>query len=219
MSLLIRTIDRSLSRFPNKFTSIHPKKPLGLSTGKLPYKSKFALEFAEHQSHAGKTYKYWKYATIFLCTPILTYLTYKEGKEFLNEEHEQREFIPYSHMRIRNKPFPWGNNSLFHHPMLNPGPEGEAEIERQTTIQLLQSYYDKLQQYLYEHYERREAMKLALVEGILEQAGKDLQKHKRILVLHENPLYQKQRPFVPSKFAYDWSHTYPVRQDQTPDGY
>lgn len=120
MALLVRTVDRSL-RYPNKFSTIHPKKPLGLSTGKLPYNSAFAKKVAEEQAHAGKTYKYWKYTAIFVCAPIMAYMTYREGKALLEEEHEEREFTPYAHMRIRSKPFPWGNKSLFHNPIVNPG--------------------------------------------------------------------------------------------------
>ena len=122
MSILIRTVNRSILRFPSpNVCYIRPKKPLGLSTGKIPFRSKYALEQAEAAEHAGRTYKYWKYISIFVCAPVLSYLIYKEGKEFLHEEMEQREYIPYSHMRIRNKQFPWGNKSLFHNQLVNPG--------------------------------------------------------------------------------------------------
>ena len=123
MAVLIHTANRTLARLPtSRLSFILPRKPLGLSTaGKIKPTNPFALAQAEAAEHAGRTYKYWKYCALTVCLPIIGYFTYQQAVEIMNEEHILHQFIPYKHMHIRNKPFPWGNKSLFHNADTNPG--------------------------------------------------------------------------------------------------
>ncbi|XP_054262015.1 cytochrome c oxidase subunit 6A, mitochondrial-like [Macrosteles quadrilineatus] len=73
--------------------------------------------------------KLWKNLTYFVAIPAVglcmvnTWLTVKE------EDHTPPEFVPYEHMRIRTKKFPWkdGNHSLIHNSHVNALPNGYEE--------------------------------------------------------------------------------------------
>ncbi|KDR23661.1 cytochrome c oxidase subunit 6A, mitochondrial [Zootermopsis nevadensis] len=79
--------------------------------------------------HSGG-YKLWKNLSFFVALPAVglcmvhAYLKHQE-----EHHHERPEFIPYEHLRIRNKRFPWGdgNHSLFHNPHVNALPDGYEE--------------------------------------------------------------------------------------------
>ena len=77
--------------------------------------------------HAAGTTKTWKLISIFVAAPGIAFCIYNAvSKEMAHSEHERAEFKGYSHLRIRTKPFPWGdgNHSLFHNPHANALPEG-----------------------------------------------------------------------------------------------
>ena len=97
--------------------------------------SKAAPTYAEmlqsRKEHAAKSARMWKFLSFFVALPMVgfvTWNTYKSEMEHMRhlEEHGRPEFVPYPHLRIRTKPFPWGdgNHTLFHNPHTNALPDG-----------------------------------------------------------------------------------------------
>ena len=96
--------------------------------------SSFAQILIDEEAHAAKTTMTWKYFSLFVAIPgvlLVGYSAYSKEQEHLKHlaEHGKPEFVEYSHLRIRSKPFPWGdgNHSLFHNPHANALPEGYEE--------------------------------------------------------------------------------------------
>ena len=85
---------------------------------------------AEHAAHAGSA-KMWKVLTFVAAIPAVGVAWWNaETREHELHQQPRPEFHPYAHMRIRAKPFPWGdgNHTLFHNPQYNPLPDG-YEVE------------------------------------------------------------------------------------------
>ncbi|XP_069562749.1 cytochrome c oxidase subunit 6A1, mitochondrial [Brachyistius frenatus] len=83
----------------------------------------FSAAAAGHGEQAAKT---WKILSFVVALPGVAVCMLNMYLKEQQHTHEQPEFIPYSHLRIRTKRFPWGdgNKSLFHNPHLNPLPDG-----------------------------------------------------------------------------------------------
>ncbi|EDO47567.1 predicted protein [Nematostella vectensis] len=84
-------------------------------------------EYITEEIHAEGTMKTWRNVSAFVAIPaigICIYNAYKLEQE--HHHHPRPDFVEYSHLRIRSKPFPWkdGNHSLFHNPHANALPEG-----------------------------------------------------------------------------------------------
>ncbi|KAK3749019.1 hypothetical protein RRG08_056926 [Elysia crispata] len=76
----------------------------------------------------GETAKVWKNSFFFIGVPAVALVWY--NAYYIMPQHPERdEFVPYPHLRIRNKSFPWGdgNHSLFHNKYYNALPEGYEE--------------------------------------------------------------------------------------------
>ncbi|XP_061905412.1 cytochrome c oxidase subunit 6A, mitochondrial [Entelurus aequoreus] len=83
------------------------------------------LAAASESSHEGGV-RTWKILTFILALPGVGVCMANTYMKMQKHSHENPEFVPYSHLRIRTKKFPWsdGNHSLFHNPHTNALPDG-----------------------------------------------------------------------------------------------
>ncbi|KAK5871288.1 hypothetical protein PBY51_004177 [Eleginops maclovinus] len=83
---------------------------------------------ATAEGHGEQAARTWKIVTFVVALPgvavCMLNMYLKMQQHALH--HEQPEFVPYSHLRIRTKRFPWGDGSksLFHNTELNALPNG-----------------------------------------------------------------------------------------------
>uniref|UniRef100_A0AAY4CW66 Cytochrome c oxidase subunit n=1 Tax=Denticeps clupeoides TaxID=299321 RepID=A0AAY4CW66_9TELE len=70
--------------------------------------------------------KTWKILSFVVALPGVAVCMLNVFLKQQHHSHEQPEFVPYSHLRIRSKRFPWGdgNKSFFHNSHLNALPDG-----------------------------------------------------------------------------------------------
>ncbi|XP_044771931.1 cytochrome c oxidase subunit 6A1, mitochondrial-like [Neomonachus schauinslandi] len=68
----------------------------------------------------------WKALTYFVALPGVGVSMLNVFLKSRHGEHERPEFVAYPHLRIRSKPFPWGdgNHTPFHNSHMNPLPTG-----------------------------------------------------------------------------------------------
>ncbi|XP_012680072.1 cytochrome c oxidase subunit 6A, mitochondrial [Clupea harengus] len=81
---------------------------------------------ASHESHEGSA-KTWKILSFVLALPgVGVCMANAYMKMQAHAGHPQPEFVPYPHLRIRTKAWPWGdgNHSLIHNSHTNALPTG-----------------------------------------------------------------------------------------------
>ncbi|XP_029293872.1 cytochrome c oxidase subunit 6A2, mitochondrial [Cottoperca gobio] len=83
------------------------------------------LAAASHSSHEGGA-RTWKILSFVLAFPGVAVCMANAYMKMQSSSHDQPEFVPYPHLRVRTKKFPWGdgNHSLFHNPHYNALPDG-----------------------------------------------------------------------------------------------
>ncbi|XP_026209588.1 cytochrome c oxidase subunit 6A, mitochondrial [Anabas testudineus] len=96
-----------------------------MSVSPLAFATRRVFAAASHSSHEGGA-RTWKVLTFILALPGVGVCMANAYMKMTAHPHEQPEFVPYQHLRIRTKKFPWGdgNHTLFHNSHTNPLPDG-----------------------------------------------------------------------------------------------
>nr|UXQ84748.1 cytochrome c oxidase subunit 6A1, mitochondrial [Alveopora japonica] len=108
--------------------------------------SEFAEKRIAEEKHAESTLVFWKGLSLLVAIPGCLYLTWREFFKGDHHDEDDSEYVPYTHLRLRTKPFPWGNGdtSLLHNPHTNKGQPEVDEAEGEEPVKERWKWYEKL---------------------------------------------------------------------------
>ncbi|CAI5651032.1 cytochrome c oxidase subunit 6A, mitochondrial [Oreochromis aureus] len=114
---------RSLRQSERKMAAFGRFSQVLLRSSLTQTRRQLSAAAAGHGEQSGKT---WKILTFVVALPGVGVCMLNTFLKEQHHSHEQPEFVPYTHLRIRSKRFPWGdgNKSLFHNPHVNALPDG-----------------------------------------------------------------------------------------------
>ncbi|XP_062505212.1 uncharacterized protein LOC134181932 [Corticium candelabrum] len=144
--------------------------------------SLFSKRLEAEKASSNPAIKKWKAISLFVGVPVCSYLFYKHVIVSEEREHE-KELAAWPHLRIRNKPFPWGDGNTTLLASAASVEHKEMGARHPKVHWITQWWWDNLT----ENFETREERRNAHVGTMQQRANKYLESKKngRLDRLHD----------------------------------